>query len=322
MTKVLVGALAVFAVSLMSSTKARSAEYTLSGASGQSSASQIMLTALAEPGSPQAGQTLKLTDDLHLSFGLKIWFNTWEDSKFGRQVPIGSPNRIVNMQDDGIGYIPTLGLRYKDFFTSASGMFATAYKFNAPPGGIPIPVNPPQTILTGIGASRQEADVNFGYYVHPMLAVSIGYKGIFQTLHVPGNVAGLINPDSIACGPEPSQLKYAYNGPTVGLSANVQLGQGGLGLLPWGLGIYGNLGGGYMFESHSRVCNSFGNHAAYGVGELGLAYKPGQLPLLFTVGYKYQLLNTQLNNNFKNAFNQNSVDDVTRGPLIGLIFVY
>jgi hypothetical protein len=309
MTKILVGALAVFAMSLMPNTKAGSAESTL-GTSGQSSASQLMLTALAEPGSPQPGQTFKLMEDLHLSFGLKIWFNTWEDSKFGENLP--SPH-IIKDSSSGVGYIPTFGLRYKDFFLSASGMFATAYKFDAPPS---------LTSITGarsFGASRQEADINLGYYLHPMLAVSVGYKGIYQTLHVPKQVVGT---DPFSCGaPQPSQYNFDYNGLTVGLAANVPLGKGGLDLLPWGLTIYGNAGGGYMFE-HAFKCVSLGNHAAYGVGELGLAYKPGELPLVFTVGYKYQLLNTQLNSTFKSFFNKNSVDDVTRGPLIGLILVF
>ena len=223
----------------------------------------------------------------------------------------------MTLGGDQIGYIPTLGVRYKDFFASASGMFATAYKFDVPStftqlhGG-----------LTGFGASRQEADVNFGYYIHPMLGVSIGYKGIFQTLRIESPPAGGPTGSGCSIPIEPSQQKYNYNGPTVGLSTNVPLGEGGLGLLPWGLNLYGNSGGGYMNATASFKCAQLGNHAAYFVVEGGLAYKPSQLPLAFTVGYKYQLLNTQLNSGFKSHFGTNSVNDVTSGPLIGLIFVY
>ena len=77
-----------------------------------------------------------------------------------------------------------------------------------------------------------------------------------------------------------------------------------------------------MNATASFECAQLGNHAAYFVVEGGLAYKPSQLPLAFTVGYKYQLLNTQLTSGFKRLFGTNSVNDVTSGPLIGLIFVY
>lgn len=278
------------------------------------------------PGEQPTDKTVPITDDLRLSFGLKLWFNKWENAKFGLNNP--DPH-IVHMNDSSIGYIPTLGLRYKDFFISASGMFATAYKFDVPlafteqstptPG---IPPGQPGFVPgdTSFGASRQEADVNFGYYIHPMLGASIGYKGTFQTLHIQNNVVGghpRGRPE-----PTPSQIKYRYNGPTVGLSTNVPFGEGGLGLLPFSLNLYGNAGGGYLFTSTSFKPVEFGNHAAYGVVEGGLAYKPDQIPLVFTVGYKYQLINTQLNSNLKQLFRTNSVNDITSGPLIGVIFVH
>lgn len=278
------------------------------------------------PGEQPTDKTVPISDDLHFSFGLKLWFNKWVNGKFGFNNP---DPQILEMHGNGLGYIPTLGLRYKDFFISASGMFATAYKFNVPlafteqstptpqfkpgePGFVPGD--------TSFTASRQEADVNFGYYIHPMIAASIGYKGTFQTLHIQNNLVGghpRFRPE-----PTPSQIKYTYNGPTVGLSTNVPLGEGGLGLLPWGLNVYGNAGGGYLFTSTSYQPVDIGNHAAYGVVEGGLAYKPDQIPLVFTVGYKYQLINTQLNSSFKSLFRTNSTNDVTSGPLIGLIFVY
>jgi len=262
------------------------------------------------PGEQPTDKTVQITDDLRFSFGLKLWFNKWENAKFGTNP---GPH-ILHMDDNSIGYIPTLGLRYKDFFISASGMFATAYKFDVPLSFTQINGD------TSFGASRQEADINFGYYIHPMIAASIGYKGTFQTLHIQDHLVGQ-NPLNRP-SPTPAQVKYTYNGPTVGLSTNIPFGEGGLGLLPFGLNLYGNAGGGYLFTSTSFKPVEFGNHAAYGVVEGGLAYKPDQLPLVFTVGYKYQLINTQLNSTFKQLFRTNSVNDITSGPLIGLIFVH
>ena len=268
MTKILVGALAVFAMSLVPSTRARSAESTL-GTSGQSSASQLMLTALAEPGS----QTVQVTDDLHFSFGLKIWFNKWQNAKFGLGT---NPDHILNMDDSGIGYIPTLGVRYKDFFTSASGMFATAYKFDVPStvhsttSRISLVSEPAAKKLMSISGIMYTQCWRFRSGIRVFFKLSAFRNHLLEQPTVTRMPA---------CAIEPSQQKYNYNGPTVGLSTNVPLGEGGLGLLPWGLNIYGNGGGGYMNATASFECAQLGNHAAYGVVEGGLAYKPSQLPL-------------------------------------------
>jgi len=61
------------------------------------------------------------------------------------------------------------------------------------------------------------------------------------------------------------------------------------------------------------------NHATYGTVEGGLAFKPGQLPLVFTAGYKWQILNTRIENSGVGGKN---APDITRGVMLGVSFVH
>ena len=145
MPKIIIVALAAFAISLMPSTKARSAENILLGAFGQPSASQLMLTALAEPGSPQVGKTVQVTDDFRFVVGYRLWLNYWQTNIFKVSPTIvdpdndaGCPNSlcVINVRGSpptinqfAAASIPTLGVRYKDFFASTSVMISPNYNF-------------------------------------------------------------------------------------------------------------------------------------------------------------------------------------------------
>ncbi len=229
-----------------------------------------------------------MPDDLHLSIGFRAWFNNWLNGKFFA----GSgacAKCIVQLDDSSVGYIPTIGVRYKDFFVSASGMLGAHYT-NKNTSCCP-------------HSSRQEVDVNAGYYIHPSIALSLGYKGVFQQFK--GTPAF------------PPTDHVNYNGPTLGISANVPIPEGGL--LPSGFSVYGSGGGGYMWATQSSCC-SISNHAWYGAMEGGLAYKLDTLvpvPLVFTAGYKYQILWTTFRHKF-GTFGESHSQDVTRGPIIGV----
>jgi hypothetical protein len=268
------------------------------------------------PGEPPLKETtLQLSDDLHFAVGLRLWFNTWEDQKFITEVPVpnqgtvgsGTGAVLTGFTGNAIGYLPTLGVRYKNFFVSASGMFANGYNFDGHPLGADF----------NFSGNRQEVDVNFGYYIHPMLAVSIGYKGIFQKLNTPAPLTGVFT----------SELKWSSNGIVSGLSANVPLPEEGL--LPSGFSLYGTGGGGYVWQSYpsgTPFLDPFldlGNHGFYGVMEGGIAYKPGQWPVVFLAGYKYQLVVNEFNTRVKNLLQKkNNSRDITNGWVIGLSLTF
>src|SRR5205807_304440 len=81
------------------------------------------------PGHPTTDRSVQLSDDLHLSLGFRVWVNDW--STFGGVDNPPFPMAIFSTDDWKPGYIPTVGLRYKDFLVSASGMFTPRYHFHA-----------------------------------------------------------------------------------------------------------------------------------------------------------------------------------------------
>jgi hypothetical protein len=145
-------------------------------------------------------------------------------------------------------------IRYKNFFVSASHFFDTNYSV--------------KTQLTGLSVdlSRNESDVNVGYYVLPSLSVSVGYK-------------------ELKFGGGLGDAKYA--GPVVGVS--------GYGSIGSGFGLYGSFAYGDMtFTSTADVPNEAKKHT-YLNSEAGLAYsfdfreRAGFLSAItLTLGYRYQ----------------------------------
>jgi hypothetical protein len=242
-------------------------------------------------------QTFNLGDDLNVSIGFRTWFNNWKSpGKVFRQ-----PGNIpLKLDTDGEGWIPTLGIRYKDFFISASGLFGSNYDHSD------IPTFPDLEMRM----QRKEVDVNLGYYILPWLAVSAGYKGVFL---------------DYTCLPLARCFKddYDFNGPTAGLSVNIPIPE-------WkkfsGFSVYGNAGGGYMWAHESATAGGgVTNHAYYSNFEAGIAYKP-PVPFALTFGYRYQRIETQ----FKSSFTRpnpagrlpSSEIDETKGPVLGISFVF
>jgi len=315
-------------MSLLSSRIVDAGENVTLAAFGQANSPQINLAAVAEPGSPVVGSTVQVTNDLHFTVGYRLWLNYWQTSV--AKVPLsivdpdndaGCPNGQcpITQQGDGptinqfaAASIPSVGVRYKDFFASASVMISPDYHFptaselvsSSDPNGFFLHEFRINHHITG---SRNEVDVNLGYYVHPWIALTMGYKGVFQkfkdkasTFDVSSNQPG----DTIT-----QKSKPQYNGGTLGVAANVPIPEAGW--IPAGFSLYGNGGGGVMGSNDFRV-------AFYGTIDAGLAYKPTQLPLLFTTGFKLQIINSLTHSDAT----QNHIIDYTRGMILGMHFVF
>jgi|RhiMetdeSRZDD1v2_1073273.scaffolds.fasta_scaffold545461_2 hypothetical protein len=341
MRKIITVALVAFAISLIPSTKARSAENVLLGALDQPSASQLMLTALAEPGSPQVGKTAQVTDDLRVSVGYRLWLNFWQTSivKINTQVVDPDiPQNIINITQPGssptidqfaAASIPSVGVRYKDFFASTSVMISPYYYSTANQivsGTGPVgTISETHTFLLDhkVRASRIEADINFGYYIHPWIALTMGYKGIFQRFRDQvtefdiSSVHGTVDTSScpsptqrtLFCTNTSSKSNTDYNGGTLGIAANIPIPEGGW--IPTGFSIYGNGAGGGMGATGFK-------YALYGTVDVGATYKLTALPLIFSVGYKYQIIRSQTKGNAS----ENHINDYTRGAILGINYVF
>jgi hypothetical protein len=311
----------------------------------QTSSQPTRLALVQTPGQQSGDRTTRLGDDLHLSVGFRTWFNSWTSpGRVGRNtVVVSGPegettteiaSDLFETSSDGIAYIPTVGLRYKDFFVSTSGFFGTDYRadvFGVRRVGARVE-GPP--FLTGhptvdMRSDRKELDVNVGYYIHPWIGLSAGYKYIDMDFKMVGE-------PSIA-NSFVGKFSFDYHGPILGASVNVPIPEGGF--LPPGFSLYGNGAGGYLWahgstgaltprgtgaQTRFESANELANHAFYGLLEGGLAYKFRTLPIALTAGYKYQSLETKYKNGAAAvvAVGKDDQTDVMRGPIFGMSLVY
>lgn len=251
----------------------------------------IMMTAISVDMAAAEGS------DFHASIGYKAWLNQWQTSYIG-----ATGTHILSMTSDyEFTSIPVLGLRYKDFFLSGSYYMET--KFDFPDVSYEVTDPSVGTIIETLSASakRSEWDASFGYYVHPSIAVSVGYKRIAQEYTDRYSSPGIIYT------PSEFTSKTTYKGPTLGILVNAPIGSG--------VGIYGNLAYGPLKGKFEGESSSF--NAPYVLAESGLNYKFEKAPLLINLGYRYQSLDSKP----KDMGGQIG-PDVTKGMVFGLSYIF
>jgi hypothetical protein len=321
------------ALNLLPCYRADAAENILLSAMGSPNSQQVLAAAVSEPGSPVVGKSYSITNDLHLTVGYRLWLNFWQTSiaKISTTIvdpdiptdiiPITSRGSPPTIDQFAPASVPTMGVRYKNFFASASGMISSNYDFSKATEF----VQGPAAVFGGIhtfrlehhvNARRYEADVNLGYYIHPWIALTMGYKGVFQQFDdkvtefdVTHGPIAVCNPGSNFCLQTRNKSSTSYNGGTIGIAANVPIPEGGL--IPTGFSIYGNGAGGGMAVTGFQS-------ALYGTMDAGIAYKPTSLPLLFTLGYKFQIIRTKANS----QASEDHFTDYTRGGILGINFIF
>lgn len=196
-----------------------------------------------------------------LNFGTKVWVADWS-TWFIHRVP-GDPEYIVQESAKTKAMvIPQLSFRYRDFIGSVSGAVNSTHSFEEFGGPAEY--------------KRREADANFGYYITPGLAATLGYKKFDQI-----DSAGV--------------KIYQVSGPTVGVSAASSL--------AGGFSVYGALGVGVLSIKGSEDVS-----ADYSLSEVGLAYT---LPLgrfvkaiNLNLGYRMQVIKAKgmtLSSDYGNA---------------------
>lgn len=297
----------------------------------QSNSSQIMLSAVAEPGSPVVGTSYSVTDRLNFVVGYRLWLNYWQTTiaKVPSVIPDphGDPSAVVTITDVGdapninqfaAASIPSVAVRYGNFFGSASVMISPDYHFPTKKGQLVSgrTTDPINDAIFGVHnfsvdhkvtGSRNEVDVNLGYYIHPWIALTLGYKGVFQKLKDKSTSTNLTHASPVRTTTETTHPQY--NGGTIGIATTIPIPEGGW--IPTGFSLYGNGGGGPMGS------NEF-SYAWYGTIDAGLAYKPTNLPLLFTGGYKFQIINSKTHS----GASENHIIDYTRGAILGISYVF
>ncbi len=207
--------------------------------------------------------------DLHGTIGVRLWRTEWT-SWF-------SDDRYIKA-DAETAVIPVVSLRYKQFLLSGSYMTKTDFTFD--PTYIP---------------ERKEYDVNFGYFILPSLAATVGYK---HMEYLPGD-----------------GYNWTTKGWTVGLSGSAPL-------APW-MSLYGNVAYGRPKINDNGFAFS-GQKAKYLLTEFGLAFPLGQVSpsmngFLATLGYRYQRVGAQPNTNVP-GLSGRELFEYTQGTVLGFSY--
>lgn len=230
--------------------------------------------------------------DATLTLGTKLWLNTWQTNLTGT-------GRNWNQLTEGpvVGFIPTAAFKYKEFFLSGSFMITPDYTF------------PKQTNFVSGGAldtanikgNRSEIDMNMGYYVIPQLALTFGYKGVFEKFKVSSSQFGY------------SENSVYLNGVTLGVTGSAPIGNG--------FSVYGSGSGGIMFVTYNPA-STYTDTAGYESSELGFAWHKQGTGFTTTLGYKFQLIQTKINAQNSTAFTNLPRNEVTRGFMLGANYTF
>jgi hypothetical protein len=219
---------------------------------------------------PVQRSRLDINGSIDFSFGAKVWsteWNTWVTSPKGTGVAVGA-TRFQTVQavssENKPSVIPYANLHAGDFSLSVSSMVRTRYILHdtATPNGF------------DASATRQESDVNVGYYMLPSLSMYVARKQLTQTY----------GPDA-----------YRWQGVLLGVNGSAHMARG------WA--IYGNTAIGRMRasfpDSQADVNGQNSFNADYRLGEVGVAYatpwsgKYSTKSVLLMMGYRAQYVSTQ-----------------------------
>ncbi len=272
----------------------------------------LLIGVLATTGKPCAvmadesfGRLFPVTSEFFMAIGYKVWLTGWQ-SYTPSYVPQGGAN-YTSYYESAPASMPSLSMKYKGFFMSASTLSADDFDFPAYTDMVSLngAGNTSTLIETKYKVSRDEMDINIGYYVHPSVGFTIGYKEITQEFKgMTKSVAGL----PLIYNNAPS--KTLYDGVTFGVVGNAAIGHG---ITLYGNGVAGVLS--MKFEPASTDDYS----AMYEAAELGVALKPSNFPMSFTFGYKYQLINNKTDNT---DYEKMIGLDVTKGFIFGVNVIF
>ncbi len=310
---------------------------------------------------PEEEMVEETGNDFSITVGTKFWVNRLDSSltvpgQFGSAVlPDGSfvsidtqsSLRPLSKAKEEVTPIPTITLRYKDFFINGNYYVPTDFEFSEE-----------QTLnfsvsqlfspsASGILAKkilrrdsineREEWDVSLGWMIHPNVAIIAGYKRINQDVDFRDSIYqsfGLTDPN-ILVQQFVQQATFEISGPTVGIAGSLPIAE-----------LFGGVTGMYMSYSHgffetdafvtsTNTFSSFGLspkvsaasreiETDYNVIEAGFSYNVNgdaipYLPLSGAsvyMGYRYQWI--ELMDTGKGDLDVIDRTDITQGFVGGL----
>jgi hypothetical protein len=273
----------------------------------------FILAVVSGPVRADESDSVKLSKDLSLGVGYKLWLATWETV-----IPANATTEGAHLNAIVAGpvaaSIPNLSVRYKSLLLTGSYMATGVYRFPAYTDvcvncTVPTTNQGYNTFPIYEVASRTEEDVNAGYMVSRNLAVTLGYKNVTQNYtSYQLNYGNPKNPQINF-----NQSDTVYSGATIGLSASGAIGSG--------FSLYGNGVAGIMDVHYTGDVTNEHDHATYEATEVGIAWRTPHLshPLSLSFGYKFQYLTTHAPNT---AYSGQPAADVTRGYILGLNWLF
>jgi hypothetical protein len=240
--------------------------------------------------------------DWNVSVGYKAWMNEWQTSVFSNDITTAGEYVTSLTSDAKLTSIPVLGVRYKDFFVSGSYYMKTRFSFpEIQTYEQDITTDPVSyyDLKTKITAERSEWDTALGYYINKSIALSLGYKSIKQKYTQKMDSVILSYSDEY-------ESKTKIEGPTVGLMGNVNVGNG--------FGLYGNFAYGWLKAEYDGVSEK--DDVRYILNEFGVNHKAENLPLVISLGYRYQAMDTTI------VGSSHKSPDVTKGFVFGINLIF
>lgn len=294
--------------------------------------------------------------DFSVTIGVKVWVNEWQRDSFLSDL-IGTPtleNAVFNLgqglmsEDFGPGSIrtdtsdtrpdtqesdfepvpiPQVSVKYKKLFVTASYYTETEFdfpifqrtgsaRFITEDGEVPLAE---RTTIESTTGERREWDAAVGWYLHPYVAVLVGFKEIDQEIKFSFTTTDTFFPDSPfesiqTLSPVTGTNEINIAGPTLGIAGSVPIANG--------FGIYASYAHGFMdVDIIDFGQPEVDRDADYDVAELGFSYTPNMAALLphlplsaatIYAGYRYQTIDSD----FDEPVGDRS--DVTQGFAAGL----
>ena len=237
-------------------------------------------------------------DNLNLIFGYKAWINSWQ-SGTTVYIPQAGANIQSFTSDPVVASIPSVSLKYENFYISSGYMVSPTYTFKTYSDTINIS-GTPYTLNNEYSATRTELDVNVGYYVHPSVGLAIGYKEVKQNYHSKQYGTGLVT--------DISDSTTTISGITLGITGGAPIGGG--------FNMYANLAYSPMTAKYSGGGEE--DNATYISSEFGFGYRAGS-NFSLSLGYKYQAIDT-INN--ESGYGGQIGPDVTKGFILGANYIF
>lgn len=304
--------------------------------------STLGFTTLSYANEPQ--ETSLLTDmfskshfdkDFSASIGLRLWENKWN---LPRSVTSGNyyDENVLNtiatnsISDNKFSSIPSVGIRYKNFFLGGSYFTNTDYDFKTQ--NLPDVWRGSYWAKTNVKvlAKRTEWDITSGYYLNKYLMLTLGYKNINRKYTECFGVNVITYPDD-PCNM--SSVTYTNDskakGLIFGLGASAPLGNSGFNL-------YGNLSYGKLRTEQLAISNLPSNSPKnanyknnYYLGEFGISYaipfKDNYFSAIsMSLGYRFQRYEFDhlSNNTFMATPLQQTAVDTTDGFVAGINILF